>query len=88
MYNENACAPTNDIAPPKPPLSELLAKLNDLSYQNLDLATLISNNLFGSKSENDCTPTKTVECMEDAIKSILENAHKTNAVLVQIRERM
>lgn len=90
MYNENTCTPTCEYNEKdgRAALSELLKKLNDLSSENLNLVTLIGDNLFGPKPKDNCTPMPPVDCMENAIKSILENACKTNELLLIIRERL
>ena len=92
MYNDNMnCAPVCDCKEAKesrPALSEFLRKLEDLSNENLDLAKAIRDNLYGATPEEGRAPTSPVGCMEDCIKNILTNANLTNAVLVQIRERM
>ena len=91
MYNDNQnCVPVCDCEckESRPALSELLGKLNDLSKENLNLANSIKDNLYGAEPENGCAPTSPIGCMEDCIKDILTNANLTNAVLVQIRERL
>lgn len=90
-YNDNQnCVPVCDCAkePSKPALSELLGKLNDLSMENLDLANIIKDNLYGAAPEKGCTATAPIGCMEDCIKAILENAVATNRILIQIRARL
>lgn len=92
MHNDNMnCASVCDCKEAKAPqstLSELLRKLYDLSNENFDLARLIRDNLYGAIPEEGCSPTNPIGCMEDCIKNILTNVNLTNAVLVQIRERM
>lgn len=73
---------------PRPVLSELLRKLDDLSNENFELAKSIRDNLYGAVPEEGCAPTRPVGCMEDCIKNILTNVNLTNTVLVQIRERL
>ena len=91
-YNDNQnCVPVCDCTtkePSRPALSELLGKLNDLSKQNLNLANVIKDNLYGAEPENGCAATAPFECMEDCIKDTLENAYATNRLLIQIRERL
>lgn len=91
MYNDNLnCAPVCDceVKEPRPALSELLGKLNDLSKENFELASVIKDNLYGAAPEKDCTPTAPIGCMEDCIKDILANTSATNCILIQIRERL
>lgn len=91
MYNEASnCVPVCDCEAKesRPALSDLLGKLNDLSKENFELASAIKDNLYGAAPEKDCTPTAPIGCMEDCIKNILTNVNLTNAVLVQIRERL
>lgn len=92
MYNDNQnCVPVcdcNEAKEPRPTLSEFLRKLEDLSNENLDLAKVIRDNLYGATPEEGRVPTSPVGCMEDCIKNILTNVNLTNAVLVQIRERL
>ena len=92
MYNDNMnCVPVcdcNEVKEPRPTLSEFLGKLEDLSNENLDLAKAIRDNLYGATPEEGRTRRSTVCCMEDCNKNIQTNAKLTNAVRVQIRERM
>lgn len=91
MYNDNQnCVPVCDCEgkEPRPALSELLGKLNDLSKENLNLANSIKDNLYGAEPENGCVPTSPIGCMEDCIKDILANTSATNRILIQIRERL
>ena len=85
---QETCKQPEEVTSSNPPLNELLKKLDDLSNHNLDLATSISNNLFGRKSDECCPPMPSVDCMEDTIKIILENAYKTNTLLSIIRDRL
>lgn len=91
MYNDNQnCVPVCDCEAkePRPALSDLLTKLNDLSKENLNLANSIKDNLYGAEPENGCAPTSPIGCMEDCIKDILTNTSATNRILIQIRERL
>ena len=90
MYNENSnCVPTCDSVreSPKQPLSDLLAKLNDLSESNLSLALGIRNLLYGNALANEDSSTP-ITCMEDSIKNAMELAMDTHEILVGIRERL
>ena len=82
MYNDIQNVPVCDCEAkePRPALSDLLGKLNDLSKENLNLANSIKDNLYGAEPENGC--------MEDCIKDILANTSATNRILIQIRERL
>lgn len=90
MYNDNQNAPVCDCETkePRPTLSELLGKINDLSKENLNLANIIKDNLYGATPEEGCAPTSPLGCMEDCIKDILANTSATNHILIQIRERL
>lgn len=90
MYNDNQNVPVCDceMKEPRPALSQLLGKLNDLSKENLNLVNSIKDNLYGAEQKNGCAPTSPIECMEDCIKDILANTIETNSILIQIRERL
>lgn len=90
MYNDVQNVPVCDCEAkePRPALSDLLGKLNDLSKENLNLANSIKDNLYGAEPENGCAPTSPLGCMEDCIKDILTNTIATNRILIQIRERL
>lgn len=91
MYNDNQnYVPVCDCEgkEPRPALSELLGKLNDLSKENLNLVNSIKDNLYGATPEEGCAPTSPIGCMEDCIKDILANTSATNRILIQIRERL
>lgn len=91
MYNEASnCVPVCDCETkePRPALSNLLGKLNDLSKENFELANVIKDNLYGAAPENGCSPTAPIGCMEDCIKDILANTSATNSILIQIRVRL
>ena len=90
MYNDNQNVPVCncEAKDPRPALSDLLAKLNDLSKENLNLANSIKDNLYGAEPEEGCAPTSPIGCMEDCIKDILANTIATNRILIQIRERL
>lgn len=91
MYNDVQNVPVcdcNETKEPRPALSDLLGKLNDLSKENLNLANSIKDNLYGATPEEGCAPTSPIGCMEDCIKDILANTSATNRILIQIRERL
>ena len=90
MYNENSnCVPTFDsvLESPKQPLSDLLAKLNDLSESNLNMANGIKSSLYGITPANGDSPMQ-IGCMEDSIKNAMKLAMDTYEILVGIRERL
>lgn len=90
MYNENSnCVPTCDSVreSPKQPLSDLLARLNDLSESNLSLAIGIRNLLYGNALANEDS-SKPIICMEDSIKNAMALVMNTNEILVDIRNRL
>lgn len=91
MYNDDQyCATTCDCVKeaPKEPLSELLAKLNDLSKENLGLVCSIGDNLYGVGSKNDGNDPRPIDCMENCIRNTLAYANTTNQLLLKIRERL
>ena len=86
----SGCTPTCDCVkePPKEPLSELLRKLDDLSKENFELVNSIKDNLYGDAPDTQKEGCAPIGCIEDCIKNILTNVNLTNAVLIQIRERL